>query len=73
MKTTFNGRPVEITEINHGRSDPVDSFIETAHYLDGDEEELTEEECQELTDETDFHEEWYENKMCEAEYYADRD
>lgn len=72
MKTLFNGRQIEITDINYGKHDPVDSFIESAYYLDT-EEELTEEELIKLTDETDFYQDWYEHKICEAEYYYGND
>lgn len=68
MKTTFNSRPVEISDINHDSKDSCDSFIESAYYIDT-EIDLTDEELDELTDENRdiITEDWYEYKICQAD------
>jgi hypothetical protein len=71
MKLTFNSRPVEVDSISFD-SDVVDCYIERAFYLDT-EIELTDEECQQLTDENPefMYEEWNEYQIGRAEAYAD--
>ena len=49
MKVQFKGRPVEVCDVNYG-SDSVDTFVTSAIYLDGDEEDLSEDELITLTD-----------------------
>lgn len=49
MKTTYKNRPVQF-EIELGNWSACDSFICAAMYLDGNLEELTDTELNELTD-----------------------
>lgn len=72
MKTTFKNRPVEILEIGNLQGDPVDAFIEAACWLDTD-KDLTDEEMEALSIETDFSEECMEYQIGRAEDFADRD
>lgn len=71
MITTFNGRQVEITDVQHG-ADPCDSFIVAAVYVD-DEADVTDEDLDVLTEESSalLDEAWYEYQQGRAEYYAD--
>jgi hypothetical protein len=49
MKTTYKNRPVEL-EIELGRHSACDSHISSGGYLDGDLEDLNDNELEELTD-----------------------
>lgn len=71
MQVKFNGRKVEITDIAF-RGDMVDTFIDSAYYIDT-EEELDDDELAQLTNENlEFLEqEWVEHQMTKAEDRAD--
>lgn len=49
MKTIYKNRPIEL-EIELGRHSACDSFIASGGYLDGDLEDLNNNELAELTD-----------------------
>lgn len=49
MRITYKNRPVEV-EIEFGRHSACDSYIISGGYLDGNLEDLSEEELSELTD-----------------------
>jgi hypothetical protein len=68
MKTTFNSRPVEY-EIEFGVHSACDSFISKGWYCDGDMEDLTDSELEQLQDENA-------DEICSADmenhgYYRD--
>lgn len=68
MKTTYKNRPVEV-EIEFGRYSACDSFISAGRYLDGDLEDLTDSELDELTNL--LADEIYEADMEEYGYFRD--
>ncbi len=71
MKGIFNDRPVEVTMM-HYASDPVDCFIEEAYYIDT-EKDLTDEECQAMTDQSPelVQEMWNEYQIDRADALLD--
>lgn len=81
MQLKQNGRAIEVTAINHGASDPVDSFIESAEYtgrlswLWNLLFPLTEERLNRLADDNadKIYSDWTEEQICRAEYLSEGD
>lgn len=65
-------RKVEVLNIIHGTSDPVDSYIEKAEYVDTG-IMLTDDECNQLQDQIAdlIDRDWHEYQIDRAEYLAE--
>jgi len=63
----FNSRPVEIEEVSCA-SDYSDSYIAKAYYIDT-ETELSDSELDQLTNELDLYEFWFERQVDQANFY----
>lgn len=68
MAYRLKGREVEIGIIRHS-GDVVDSFIESAYYVDSG-RDLTDEELDQLTDEhaAEIHDDWFEWQVSRADF-----
>lgn len=71
-KNTALYQIVEILNIAHGTSDPIDSYIEKAEYADTG-VLLTDDECAQLGDQIadKIYEDFAEQQQCRAEYLAE--
>lgn len=72
MRSKFQNRPIDITHVNC-QCDSEDAYVEGAYFLDGDQRELTDDECHAATSEcaAEVGEMWEDYQRDRAEAAAD--